>query len=451
MNVYKILNWYYSLEKETKVDLLETSTNSKFEIGLFKQERGLYFKLENNNHRLLYGKETNFLISHNLLKINILHFIEEFDNENQIRYCNAYMFKSISFDEEVDKYHCYYSNINKFHFKELFQTYNKEFSIILNGIKFKITSRSISPDINNSFLCIECYSKISFKKFKHFVNNIIVSLGFFSGRFFKLEEFYFQSTNIDYSEEVEFFYRNSNKKYRFPQPFTIRPSVWEWKFQEGFQFTEKLMNKWSSELTDDILNKLVNLLIEKPKIYYSIKMILDFYSYPIISRPSLMFVILETICKDFLDIISPPIESIAIKDEAKKILIQYEDIIPNEDFETLLNAINKIDRKIKGNIVNFEKVFALLKIKLSQEDKDVLIKRNVFFHGEIIPSDMEIIDEESQTEIEEKYFMDSIRLYILIAKLILKKVEFRGCLINYTRLYGDEFRVKSNEDYFIKL
>lgn len=451
MGIYDIFKLIYSFEKETKVELHEMISDSKSEVLINKNEEGLFFKLGIPFFKLLYQSDSNFIIRHNSFDIKIAHFLSNYVKNNfSIRMCKAYIFQSSSFIEKKKMFYSYYSNINKNHFKLLFHTDKDDFKISINNINFKISSCKISSEINHSFLCIECDSKIDFKDFKHYVNNITVSLGFISGRFYKTEEFYFQSNFQDFSEETDFFYRSLNNKYNFPEPFTNHPSNWNWKFNEKFVFSEELKNNWSSYIDEDKFNFLVKLLIKKPRIFFSIRMIFDFYKTPPISRVSLMFVVLETLCEE-LNVKNTRVEKQLKQEIGIETLNRLKDKISDEDFNILTDIVENIDNKLTNNAVHFEQTLKSLGMNYSNEERNILSKRNDFFHGRIIPNLHQIESEEEYVNLELKYNYYTLRLYVLVSKILLKTIGFKGYLINYPKLFEDDNKMNLKESYFVKI
>lgn len=452
MGIYEIFKWIYSFEKETKVNLHETVSDLKGEVLLRKNEKGLIFNFGYPHFKTLYNKEANFNIFHNSFGLKINHYLVKNDNQNFFqRICNAYMFQSLDFDVTDKLYHKYYTKIDDYFLMSFFSKWQKEFLIKVDGINFKISTCEISSDIKHTFICIECNIKIDFKKFKHYVNSIIVSIAFFSGKFFKLEEIYFQSKIKNFSKSTDFFYRNSNTKYSLPNPITNNPKNWDWKFKDDFVLTKTLERKWSSSINKRQFILLTTLLIEKPKLYFSIRNIFEFYKSPVMTRIPIMFVVLETICVELKKASTEFIEKSIIKNRALDILLRNEENITSEDYIELKNAINYIDKKLVGNIINYEKAFKSLNLDLSEEDKKVLSKRNLFFHGSILPDDALIQSEEDFYKIEKEYNYYSNKLYVLITKLILKQLNFTGYLVNYPKMFEDETVLKVQENYFIKI
>lgn len=451
MGICEIFKWIYSFEEETKVDLQETVSNLKGEVRLIKNEKGLSFNLGVPNFKVLYKKETNFIISYNSFEIKVNHYLVKNHYQDWLqRICNAYIFQSMNFNDEKESFHHYYSKIDNVFLISFLKANQIELSINIDGFNFKISTCEICYDIKHVFLCVECDAKISFKNFKHYVNNIIVSAAFFTGNFFKFEELYFQSEFANFSDLTDVFYRNSNMKYSFPYPITKIPSEWNSKFKNNFTLTKEVENNWSSFIDEKKFKLFVNLLISKPRIYFSIRIIFDFYKSPSISRVSLMFVVLETLCEE-LNIKNTRVEKQLKQEIGIETLNRLKDKISDEDFNVLTDIVENIDNKLTNNAVHFEQTLKSLGMNCSNEERNILNKRNDFFHGRIIPNSHQIESEEEFINLERKYNYYSLRLYVLISKILLKKIGFDGYLINYPKIFEDDNEMNLKESYFIKL
>ncbi|MFD2543314.1 hypothetical protein ACFSSB_13355 [Lacinutrix gracilariae] len=451
MDVLQIFNFINSFEKEKKINLLETTTNKEFEVLLKKNNTGLSFRLPHPFFNLLYKKDAVFKLSSELITLDIVNFLVKNEQHSLMsRVCEAYMFQTLNFNSKEEKYYSYYSKINSFFLLNFFEEYQQDLSVYIRGLKFKISTCIINNKKKVDLLCIQCENKLDFKKFKHYVNNIIVSIGFFSGEFYKKEEFFFQSTVKDFSINTDLFYRSSNLEFSFPEPFTYSPNSWSWKFKNEYELDSFQKKEFSSRISKKSFLELVELLIRYPRIYFSIRMVFSFYNFSVLSRVSMLFVVLEVICEEFKN----DLDTNYIQKELKyklgqKLLEKYKESIAAEDFIILDDIIENIDKRLTNNIVNYEQVFDALNINLSNEDRFVLKKRNHFFHGRIIPKSIQIDSEEAYVNLEKNYFHDSLRLYVLVSKLILKKVKFSGYIINYPKLFEEENILR--ESYFVKL
>lgn len=451
MGIFEIFNCIYGLENKEKLKVIDNKSGFEFEAFVGKNEKGLFFDIESQYVKMFCNDKLNFKIEKDNLTISINHYLLKNPPKSfEIKLCEAYIFQSLDFNDENEKYFCYFSKIENYFLISFLEGNKTDFSINVDSFKFNIKTVNINPNIKHSFLYIECENKMEFKTFKNYVNTIITAIGFFSGNFYKKEEFYFQSELKDYSNETNFFYRSSDKKHNFPKPFTKFPSELIWKFKEDYVLSKDLNNKWISFIDENVFELLVKLLIDKPKIYLSIRIIFDFYNYPSISRVSLMFVVLETLCEE-LNTKTDSVQKELKKDEAFRILKEIEDKISLEAYLVIDDVIKNIDCKLTNNTVHFEETFKSLKISLSNEDRGVLRRRNDFFHGRIIPDRFQINSEEEFVILEKKYNDYSLRIFVLISKIILKSVKFTGHLINYPKLFEDYNDQNIGESYFVEI
>lgn len=449
MDINQIFKWFNGIKDPKEFSIVEESTNANGKVFVSKNERGLCYSLGFHCTKILNDKNSKFKIYDELIEINIKHFITKRGSSLNFKECNAYIFESQNFNMEEKAFFKYYSKIDSIFLIHIFKNLKDNYSIILKDIVFKISTLDIE---NSNYLVIECDKKIDFKSFKHFVNNIIVSIGFFTGEFYKKEEFYFQSIKEEFKYNIQFFYRNGNKKSNFLKPFTSQPISYSWQFSDDFNPNEEQLSEWSSHVDENIFASLVNLLIEKPKFYFSIRMLFQIFELSFIAKQATLFVVLETITSEINnEYHSLHIDKIIVRDESLSVLKKYVKTINDIDYEIIENAIDKIDLNISNNSVNFEWAFKSLNISLSHIDKKLFRKRNDIFHGRIISNASNINFEEDSYDLEEEYISNSNRLYVLISKLILKKVGFSGYILNHPKLFGNLRNEKVKESYFIKI
>ena len=111
------------------------------------------------------------------------------------------------------------------------------------------------------------------------------------------------------------------------------------------------------------------------------------------------------------------------KDRAKEILNKYQDIIEIEDFDELNNTFESLGKTQNSRM--FLQAFDYFHIKLTEEEKKVLNKRNDFFHGRVT------IDSQRFARIksDEGYFLElnyiSLKLTLLIFRLVQGMADVR--------------------------
>lgn len=442
MNILSYLNWFTSL-KSKEVYLIESISNWSEKVCLNKDENGLITKIPFKNSKILYKENTNFYIKDDDIVIRLKHnTISNSKNLFENRFLQSYIFETENFNENREMFFQYFSKIESIFFIANFLNGGKrELVYKINGANFKISTCELAKDFKGIFLCIEVDKKMLFKEFKHYVNSIILSIGFFSGFLYKKEEYFFQSDDDDFLK-ADFFYRSQNKRLFTYKPFTM--------FSQDY--TDDETGKFSSSINEERFSKLVNLIYENPKYYSSIQMLFGNNKDSFIVEHSVLMVVLETIALEVRNKFhSEHIEKVFVKEEAFEVLTSVEDKISIDDFEVLKNAIENIDVTKSKNIVDFELAFSALKINLSSNDRKSLKRRNSIFHGRIL-SDFEMINsEENYSELEDVYKFHSYKLYVLICKLILKQIDFDGYLLNYPKILCDNFELNKNEPYFVKL
>jgi len=446
MNIYDIIEWFDSFDGKGKESSLEDITSDSSTITIVKKSPiGLNIEVGFPFYKLLYDKKAKFLLLNKELNIRINHFLANYHQQDlSKRICEAYIFERENFDSGNKYYFKYYSKINDSFLLNFLEKGKNEFNVTLNSLDFKIYIDLAGRKKN--YLVIESNQEINFKNFKNAVNCIILSIGYFTGYYFKKEEFYFQSTDNKFTENIGFFYRGSHTSHTILEPITVYP----------ISYLSNLPNdkelEYASCISVEQFQKFTNLIKENSKIYSAVRLLFDIYKGSSISRVSLLFVILETIVEEYSKKINKDVKGKTIKEDAKQTLLKYEDKIDEHDYDKLITSLGYIEKKEQNN-KKTEALFKHLRITLSVEDRKIIGKRNEFFHGKIINTVFtnKINFEEDYHNLELEYEYYSYRLYVLISKILLKKINFSGYIINYPKIKEEETNKVLDEDYFIKI
>lgn len=445
MNIGEFFKWINNIEKST-FSLNETNTNFICEVLLTKERRGLYFNLIYPNIGLLYNNNSNFLLKDNHYQIRVNNFIH-YQSSILERKCNIYIFESICFSSEIELYHKYYSRVDgdlsAFYFLE---EISDKISITVNENIYNV-SIILNPYLEERYLIIESLNPLKFSVFQHEVNAIIIGIGFISGFYYRLEEYYFQSDNVQFNS-IDFFCRYSDKKSVIYEPISNFPS----SYYYDKNIDESDLDKYRAGLSIDNFTRLINLFISKHEIYISVVNMFKIYNvYPLFTL-SALFVILETICEQInKEFASEYQDKIQVKQKGLKVLKEIKAQISDENHNQLTDIINQIDSKLIENIINYERACNAIDVKLSNEERKAIKKRNELFHGRIIPIINKIDLQESHTKIEMEYSFYADRIYVVIAKLILKKIGFSGFILNHPKIREKETGKSLNEPHFIKI
>lgn len=441
MGIIDYLNWFSTL-KSKEVSLTESNSNWSKKVNINKDQNGLRTDIPFLDSKILYKKNTSFYFLDDNIKIRIKHF-KILNSEISInRIFQSYIFETTCFNESKERFFKYFSKIESpFFLANFIKNGKNDLNYELNSIIFKITISELAENFKGFFLCIEIDKKMSFEEFKHCVNSIILSIGFFSGFLYKKEEYFFQSDDCDFLD-VDLLYRSQNKRFFIYEPFTMLSQA----------YVDDEESKFSSSVSEKQFSKLVDLIYNNPKYYSSIQMLFGNNKDSFIVEHSVLMVVLETIAKEIRSKFhAEHIEKVSIKEEAYVALKSIENNVSKESFEVLKEALENIDVSKAKNIIDFELAFSALKIKLDENDRKSLKRRNNIFHGRLLNDFEKINSEESYSELEVDYKFHSYKLYILIYKLILKQVEFEGYLLNHQKILSESSKLNENDPYFIKL
>lgn len=205
--------------------------------------------------------------------------------------------------------------------------------------------------------------------------------------------------------------------------------------------------------------KLVEQLHDDPAFSATLLMMLDAESVgSLLLKPSIHAVALESLSR----IIANPIEtrrpvasSALFKAISRKIcgvIDSFRDRYEEGDAPELLKGrIADLNKAPKGkHVSNDEKLrlpFQQLGIPLSDMDLEILKYRNELLHGNILLAsvqstyDMDMLDN--------SLHYAGLKLYTLVSELILKRVGYKGYIINHAKIVEKTCRFETKEDYFL--
>lgn len=442
MKFPEILLWLENLVVERKFTLHEVKNNSDGEFLVKKTKQGLCFHLGFPVHKLFFEEDSKFILKNDYtLRINHFRLTDSLFNKK----FQASIYESKNFSDSGTFYHQLLSEIKSSFYIDFLKGNKRDFKVFLNNSGFRISETSSGK---NNYLVIESLSKITFEEFKHSSNSILFSIGFIKGQYVREEQLFFQSQSDDWVNITGFYVRTSSKSMLLEKPFSKQPKEYSNFIEdENFDFDSK-----STTIDEKELEKITLLLNSNGRFFTAISILFDSFRNSLITRPSILFVVLETVIEEISKMVQPKkIEAIKIKDGAKKVLEKYKLKIEEKDYDYLVNAINEIDKKLSQNNKKIESVFELLNLELSIEEKKVIGKRNKFFHGKIIDTQISINNEDEYVILEKEYLYLSYRLYNLISKLLLKYIGFEGYLVNHAKLREKYYNKNLEEEYFIKI
>ncbi len=440
------LKWLESYKNKKAFTLTEVNSEEKVKLNLKEGSEGLKFEVHVSIAKLMnmYNKDTKFIISDDVMKIEVNNYILGLGNDIFTRDFQAYIFQSEGFEKSKKYFYRLMCPIKSFFYLIGINVDQKNF------FEFNIENFSIHVSIeasdNNKYLLIESKSKMIFNEFVHVSNSILFVLGYLNGDLIKGEEFFFQSEDENWETCKAFFNRRLKKSIKSFQPITSVPKQYS-------NFIDQLDYDYENKkayLDKSQIQALTCIIYFNGNYFLAISLLLEIFNNSFITRPSILYVVLEIVVDEIVKIKSKSfIEKNNIINNSLEVLKKNIDKIEKDDYENLSFAISQIDKKLKQNNKKFEEAFKILEIELSIEDRKSLSKRNDFLHGRIIPKNVHVRNEEEYTKLE--YHSISQRLFTLISKLLLKNIGFSGHVINHPKMRENQSQKDFEEDYFVKI
>ncbi|MEP1490217.1 MAG: hypothetical protein ABJK28_17495 [Algibacter sp.] len=448
MNFKDTLLWLETYKK--KSGFLITELNSKTDVYLELKENSDCFIFPVNVtspfYKKIFNDTSRFLISDNEMRIEVNNYNLESGKDFLHKHFKAYIFQSEFFDKE-DKY--LYRLLCPIQSSFYILNLNSEHSDKLE-LKFDDANLNVftSSSDNENYLVLESNNMLLYREFIHLANSTLFVLGFLSGNLIKGEELVFQTKDKSWKECNGFFRRKLKKSIKCYQPITSTPTQYSNFIKDkNYNYKQKI-----SYLEQNKIGEFVGLVVKNSNFFLALKLLLEIWNNSFVNRPSTLYVVLEIIVDEIVKGKSKTfIEKLLVKEKSLEILNKYEAVFDTKDFNFLNDAIGEIDKKLTQNNKKYEEAFKILEIQLNIEDKKCLNKRNQFFHGRVVPKNILINNEDDYVNLELEYYSLTQRLFTLISKLILKKVNYSGYVINHPKMREEQSKKSFNEEYFVNI
>lgn len=317
---------------------------------------------------------------------------------------------------------------------ELIRTYidGKEFHI------FKI----------KNYLFIDCLADIDFDSFYNQAICILCALGVLTGCFVENECFILSSSNNEF-DEIEYIEFKSLRKSIFSTYNILPTNPYMFFSSDIAQRKQKTM----AHINTDVFTVLVNKIYLSLPLENTLFVFLEALSYPLDTQPICLSVVLEGLCnyikdndeKSFLPI---PDKGVAkkLRKEMKSLLNNYSAFFSPDGKEIIEKRIADINSPT--NRGKFEKAIEMLGLNLSDYEKQMLSKRNVFLHGRI---DLETAVVKKNAPYYVKPLFSSQVLIRLLYKMILKIIGYEGVITNILKYNEDVIEIIKDEPWLIKI
>lgn len=291
-----------------------------------------------------------------------------------------------------------------------FNYLRKEFNIFHGGLRNK----------KKSFLIIDCLEKTNFTTFQKATENILLSFAFITSQYPK-DEYYFLSsierefsnlTGIHYETQLRSLYSRFSI---FPENRMLIHFGLHQKIKFPIHSFERLCEKLNSE---SILSRLTKLIIEGNTLSVELKAVI--YS---VALESITNLLSDKYHKKINPIKSKKLAE-QIQNELIKVINSYKSQL-DDGLETLQKKVAAIN--FPTNKQKLLRPFEILKIELTDYEKEIINKRNDFLHGRL-PVNLD--------EIDGKYNLENITytLYYLVAILVLRMIGYSGIVLYHPAL-----------------
>ncbi|MGC4038392.1 MAG: hypothetical protein QM764_20680 [Chitinophagaceae bacterium] len=422
---------------------LSNENNSGFRLTI-EEPDGQYHlnkikevKLLTSNYLLHVNKLLITSISREESKIEIFQFNTEGFSTNEIGYYRLIvpLKKEISFDNQLTPFR--YSTEKLDSPRCLRISYNKStLDLFIHQGQGK-----------KWFLIIDSTSYFKFADFQNYSYSAMLALGYLSGTFSRDEAYFFMYKNSDLETPDHIYYcqfgRSMSTHYT---PILTNGHRMITDQKEAEKFSELLQ-----PLSPEQFSKLCQWLYDSREFTGVVLLIIESMASSLIMMPAGLAIALESLTEILVENHTDKLNPVKDKQQAKKIrseLLAVLDFnktgIDEEGFNIIKSRI--MDYNKPTNTAKLTKPFQMLNIKLSSEDKKAIGHRNDFLHGNI-PF---LNDNDQNIPVGGTYYI-IIRLYTLLAALILKKIGFDGLIVNYPKLLEYAFDKSLDEEIFRKI
>ena len=301
--------------------------------------------------------------------------------------------------------------------------------------------------LNNNYISIDCKNVIEEKEFQKICFNILLGMAFLKGNLYHNEAFLFgyEMEEMKNPLETSYYSMGGSIMTNMPTFTTNIHSIYKEEFdntQNDVEYEElrKELYKDIYYFSNVCFSNLIELISNEEKIQRAIILYLHGHTSSLEIRLPNYFVAIEAITSyvSKLNMESKkrlnPIKDNKVANEViasiKQNLKKFVETknLTSEEFD--LNILEKKLNSLNSppNADKLAESFTLLGFTLSKEQQKILKKRNSYLHGSFVKY---IDDDDAFSEV----LYIALRVHLLVAILILKSVDFKGYVINYSSLW----------------
>lgn len=305
-----------------------------------------------------------------------------------------------------------------------------------------------SYENSENFLIFESLVSISYREFNKIMYAVLYSLAFISGKLYHDQGYFFMS-NDNLFNNFKWIFRTQHSKVTNGLP-AISNNPFDFQINLRNSEVEEYYQKLKG-LPISVFERMCQQTCKSEHLLRIFSLYMEAVNKEQTVQCILLYVCLENF-REYLKIkdskIIPIHEKDLWKNMRKELLVvykKYENDILNQlpqsikTKELIQNKINNINAPISSSSLIV--LFDVLKITLSEEEKEIIEYRNYYLHGSN-PLDVD------ENTLENVFYISSI-MKMLITKLILKNFEYEGYILNYLRIYKETHKRDVTDDPFI--
>ncbi|MFO0322548.1 MAG: hypothetical protein ACK504_08990 [Bacteroidota bacterium] len=302
----------------------------------------------------------------------------------------------------------------------------------------------------STYFIIDSLSTIGFDKFADLCHSIMIGYGLISATFHQNEAFYLSSNDNSFINITSLFY------YQLRKTLT---SIYNPIYSNPYGYTNdneivQLMGTKLKVMLPTLFSKLCYKIHTDENYATLILLLLEANTASLILKPAGYSVALEKLTNIIVEEnkgLKPITDSEIAKSfnvELNKVLKKYRSKITKTGNKDSISILQKNIDKI-NTPTNRDKLtnpFEIYGITLSDLDLKAIDNRNNFLHGRSINSK----EKENKTNYLDVFHI-SLRLNVLINKLIFKHLGYDGWLINYVKHHEKTINAHIEEELFIRI
>lgn len=402
-----------------------------------------HFNIIGQNYSLhiekLFITSTAFIVKENIARKTISGSIDNFSTQDFSEKDNYYFRLFIPVKTKVS----FHYHINHFHYETKKYTSSECLRISYEKLEVDLYLYQ-DKEKGMSYVVLDSLAKLSFDQFSEYCFSTLVGFGYITGTLPQNEGYFFAYDKLDLKEPKHICYtefRDSLNSAYSPIYGNAYGYIREKKLAKTIYPTLRTLSLQE-------FSKLCQWVYKSDDFSSILLLILEASTSSLLVMPSGFSVALEgltnLIIKQNKDKIMPIQDSrIAskIRDELNMVITNYSLSISLEGQEIIRRKISNINQPT--NKVKLSKPFEILNFLLTTEDIKAIEHRNDFLHGRI-----NLIPDDNAGDCNREIYYISLRLYTLLAVLILKSVGYDNKIVNYPKIHETVYKKKLNESHF---